>query len=286
MALNYCLKLKSNPANPAYSCIFRPKYKEEFATRTNLVAPLGIRMENHLQSVQIDTLQVSLLDPAKFALWACKPLSIILDLAEYPKATTTPAVYKSRYLEFKATYSDFETIYTDGSKLEEKASAAAYTSEETYRCRLPDGSTVFSAELKALLLAFEHVSCSVNEKFLIFSDSLSSLQALQGSGVDNPLLMHIHNEYQILTEDQHKTVVLCWIPSHIGIPGNETADRAAKAALDLPITPIPVYYADYKMEVNSYIDQLWQERWDHQVHNKLRHVKPVIKVPNSVRYMS
>ena len=58
-----------------------------------------------------------------------------------------------KYLEIKATYNEFETIYTGGSTLEEKASAAAYTSEETYQCRLPDVSTVVLAELKALCSA-------------------------------------------------------------------------------------------------------------------------------------
>ena len=30
----------------------------------------------------------------------------------------------------------------------------------------------------------------------------------------------------------HKDIVFCWVPSHIGIQGNERADVLAKAALD------------------------------------------------------
>ena len=46
------------------------------------------------------------------------------------------------------------------SKDEERAGAVVYTNVEMYSCRLPDGATAFSVELKALLLALEHVSKS------------------------------------------------------------------------------------------------------------------------------
>ena len=105
---------------------------------------------------------------------------------------------------------------------------------------------------------------------MIFSDSLSSLQALQGVGVDNPFLMHIHNQYRILTEEHCKIVILC--------SGNEAADKAAKTALNLPVTLMPMHFADFKPKINAYIDLLWQQRWDGLVHNKLR-LQPEIEPP-------
>ncbi len=153
----------------------------------------------------------------KFAFWDHKCPPVFLDLAQRKKDSTLPAFYKRKYIKIRSRYEDHEALYTDGSKDEERAGAAAYTNAETYSCRLPDSATVFSAELKALLLALEHVSKSKNNEFIIFSDSLSAIQALQGCDFRNSLLMLFLKEYKELTEDHQKTIILCWIPSHIGI---------------------------------------------------------------------
>ena len=39
-----------------------------------------------------------------------------------------------------------------------------------------------------------------------------------------------------------KTFFCCWVPSHIGIRGNEKADSVAKSVLDLPRVKVGVPY--------------------------------------------
>ena len=94
------------------------------------------------------------------------------------------------------------------------------------------------------------------------------------------------NEYRVLSEEHRKTIKFCWIPSHIGIPGNEAADKAAKTALNLPITAMSIHFADFKSRINDYMDLLWQQRWDEQTHNKLHSLKPELQGPRSSSHMN
>ena len=62
---------------------------------------------------------------------------------------------------------------------------------------------------------------------------MSSLQALTGFKLELDLVQKILKDYTTLT-NSGKSIVLCWIPSHVNIPGNEKADTAAQSALLLP----------------------------------------------------
>jgi len=63
---------------------------------------------------------------------------------------------------------------------------------------------------------------------------MSSLQALTGFKLEIHFVQNI-KDYTHLTISG-KTIILCWIPGHVNIVGNERADTAAKSALLLPIT--------------------------------------------------
>jgi len=59
---------------------------------------------------------------------------------------------------------------------------------------------------------------------------MSSLQALSGFKLEIHFVQNIIKDYTHLT-NTGKTIILCWIPSHVSIEGNERADTAAKSAL-------------------------------------------------------
>ena len=73
------------------------------------------------------------------------------------------------------------------------------------------------------------------KKIVIFSDSTSSLQSINGFNLDSDLVQKFLKDYTIPAKNV-KNIILCWIPSHLGILGNEKAEATAKAALSLPVT--------------------------------------------------
>ena len=63
---------------------------------------------------------------------------------------------------------------------------AADINEVVFSTRLPDEATIFSADAKAILLAFDHIKMSKYAHFKIFSDSLFCLQSLHSMNNDHP----------------------------------------------------------------------------------------------------
>ena len=87
-------------------------------------------------------------------------------------------------------------IYTDGSKDKNKvAAAAAVNNHDVFSVRLPDEAKIFTAEAKAIQLAFELIKISKDTYFTIFSDSLSWLQSIHNMNIDHPYILDILCNY-------------------------------------------------------------------------------------------
>ena len=55
------------------------------------------------------------------------------------------------------------------------------------------------------------------------------------------------------------------VPGHVGIRGNEAADRAVKDALDKKPTADLMPLLDLKPDTAKYVYQIWQKEWDETV---------------------
>ena len=265
----------ANERNPAYSVVLDPPYRDLYDAKENSIKPLGLRIEEHLDSVgfqphNIATITVSQIPPWKFSL----PI-VNFELSIHKKNITNPVEFRTYFAELLESYSDFTHIYTDGSKDANKTALAVVYPSFIHSKRLPDKSSIFTAELEALVSALRYVKMTnTDNRFVIFSDSKSVLQAIL-SKWEHPTIK-IVMEYLHLIHSVDKEVVFCWIPSHMGIQGNERADKAAKEALSKDVTECLVSYTDARQYISEHVKKLWQTEWDLAVNNKLHAIKPLI----------
>ena len=97
-----------------------------------------------------------------------KPL-VILQLMELTKSGTHPLEYQRLYAEIQGQFEDHFSIYTDGFKDDGHVAAAAVCWQKNIGVRLPDQSSIFTAEARALCLALVYIEDSNYTNYFINS---------------------------------------------------------------------------------------------------------------------
>ncbi|GFO50607.1 RNA-directed DNA polymerase from mobile element jockey [Plakobranchus ocellatus] len=178
----------------------------------------------------------------------------------------------------KEKFPNHYAVFTDGSKLEKKVAAAAYFPEHPDRSkatRLRDGASVFRAELQGIALALTEIKklTKYHKNFVIYSDSLSALQAIKSK---NFKIIDIRRLYNLIRKfPPYVHIPFVWIPAHVGIQGNENVDKLAKEALNrASCSGKLICWSDLKPKINAYIHSVWQKNGDAEGANKLHEVLP------------
>ncbi|XP_008181901.1 uncharacterized protein LOC103309088 [Acyrthosiphon pisum] len=157
---------------------------------------------------------------------------------------------------------------------------AIINGEQSISYKLPDHNSIYTAEYIALLegvhLAIQLPDPTIN----ICTDSLSALNNLKYNLHSSILAIKISN----IIENANKNIRFIWTPGHSGIDGNEKADKAAREAVNNPLTEIRTYSSliDIHRNVNTYCTSLWESEWRRTPNNmdilcaekNLQYVKP------------
>ena len=212
-----------------------------------------------------------------FPSWILPTPNICFSSFDAPKSSTNSVIIKQAVLQhIHSDHVNTEHIYTDGSKSDKGVGCAVVFPTSYIETALPSVTSIFTAELQALWLALNYIFYSTGTFFTIFSDSKSALQAIQVYHSDHPLISLIQ-QWLYKIHSKHKFVTFCWIPSHVGIVGNDEADLLARECAGdsdrlSPYAKIP--HTDFSSTIKSAVVGKWQSVWDDCVGNKLHFIKP------------
>ena len=149
-----------------------------------------------------------------------------------------------------------------------------------------------STELAAIRDAIILVGrvCKSNENFIICTDSMSGIQAIMKPDmIDNrDTLSSIHNELDILDSSRISGTIM-WVPSHIGISGNEEVDTLANIALisDTGGISIPPTKSMVKQLIKRHVKDKWHSSmtYSHSTYEILNPNKSPMKIPRCHRHI-
>ena len=277
LSLAYAYKVLAEPDHPAYSSLQDSRFTRLYENKPSIVQPLTFRLDSLRQLLNLGLDEISLFQKAhSVAPWDMQPILCDWSLTKFNKQSVSPVVIQQEFLEVQKRYSDYMHFYTDGAKTSTFVGCAVYSEPFRSAKRLDTVATIFTAELYGVLTAVEYVIESQTRKAVLFVDSQSVITAIISVKSTKNYLVQLVRSKVNWTLKNGYDIKICWVPSHVGLKGNEEADRLAASSKNIVKTSVPLPYQDLKGLFKSTILQKWQSEWDLENNNKLHTVKPVL----------
>lgn len=255
--INLALKIATNPNHPLHDAVRMGEGLSRRSPKNH--QPFTLRSRNLATEYGLDWERVDLFNAFTSPPWSRTTLSIDVSLQQ--AARTHPSAVRQNFLSHLNSHDPEMTLYTDGSKSPSGVGGAVVdmTSSSNEGYCLPSEFSIYSSELFSIWKAIQRVSAE-RKRTVIVTDSLSSLQALQGDRPGHPIVAQVLKGLEDL---EQSSVTLLWAPGHSGIPGNEAADVLAKnAAEDVQQQlEIRVPAQDWKSILHQNIAQRWHADW-------------------------
>lgn len=275
MLLRYYYKLKCHFLNPAYPSVHNSCLLQLFRSH-NSSAPVIIRAQDALEEYNMPRLFViPFRTPSVFS-WMLMHPTVDTEFTDVPRKELPSPALQQIHHERASNLLEYEFIYTDGSKSQHGVGSAAVYGARIATLSLPAEASILTAELHAIRLGLAMISESTKKNFVIFTDSLSSVECLSKGSLVNHFTWRICEQIHNL-QITGKSVVLSWIPSHVGISGNERADVAAKRAAGRPSEFAHLPYRDLDSSIRKRTMNLWAHQWD----SETRYLKDIKPIPGS-----
>ena len=182
----------ANPSNPAHEITFPPNYVDLYEQKPKAIKSFGVRISPLLESANIKPHNIEKHFTPNIPAWCLKPPEILFDLHSGKKSESNPHILKDNFRKMQSRNKNYQQIYNDGSKEDSKVGCAVISDNHSNMQRIPDDSSIFTAEAKAIDLALDFINtCDANNKFILFSDSLSVLKAMNHTSSKNPQIQKL-----------------------------------------------------------------------------------------------
>ncbi|GBN63197.1 hypothetical protein AVEN_274951-1 [Araneus ventricosus] len=150
-----------------YDRILNPIFGTFYANKPSYIPSFGHRMRL-LQFLNIEILPKE----DESAPWDDSNIMAIKGFNNQPKSITPDSVYSELFCYHKQQYSDYESVFTDGSKTGDHVGSAAIFNNWMVSEKLHKFCSVFTAEVYAIIVALQIIKSQV---MIIYTDSKSSI---------------------------------------------------------------------------------------------------------------
>ncbi|XP_074034247.1 uncharacterized protein [Leptinotarsa decemlineata] len=264
MTLTYAASIISNPDNPVYHNVIAQRSKNIFAKKIRADPPFYQRYNHYLSSLQLKQPSIfSTPNTPNTPPWIIPRANIEYGLLEFKKKNTNHRMFNVAFNHLLEQYEDFFPVYTDASKIEDGVGAAFTSSDFSCSFKLSKENTIITGELYAIWRTLKYMEKKNIPKFLIVTDSLNALETITQLYTNHLILLRIKQSLHLLHQ-KHICIRFMWVPSHMGIVGNERADKLAKEAVTNPLTDtvLLAVHTDLKSLYKQTIINSWQSQWN------------------------
>ncbi|XP_078051512.1 uncharacterized protein LOC144477652 [Augochlora pura] len=276
LSVKYAIKTASFPQNPAYHNVFKQNRTPRTQSRKSRTPlPFYIRLDNYLKELNLEIHATTKRANHSIPPWSAPEIESNTTLLEHNQKKKNHVVLKTLFQELKNNLPTHTQIYTDGSSSPTGSGYAVVSGQTIQKTKLHPKAPALFCEINAKKHAMENISSQQDKNFAIFCDSLNAITAIKNRWSNDSIIQECQKAYKGATL-RNNTITIIWIPSHVEIVGNETADKATKEAANSSSSNIPNNNLPPETLNNilkSTIENKWNNVWKSSSSPRLRTLK-------------